>query len=140
MVEYKGLWPRIAARLLDIIIIGAPSVFLVSFSLGFSYVTESGDNFLFNIIMLIITLIYMILLPAKWHGLTIGKRVCGVKIVELNGKALTITIMLKRELFMLIVYTLTLGILGVISLIMMVTREDKRALHDLFANTAVITD
>lgn len=138
MLEYKGFWPRIAARILDILIIGIPSIFLVSFSFGFSYVTESSDNFIFNITMLIITLIYMILLPVKFHGYTPGKRICGVKIVKRGGEHLTVKVMLKRELFILLVYTLSFGLLAVISIIMTFTREDKRALHDLYAQTFVI--
>ncbi|MFD2830371.1 RDD family protein [Corticicoccus populi] len=140
MLEFRGLLPRLAARILDIIIIGVPSGFIVGFSFGFTYVTERSDNFIFNIVMLCLTIIYMVAVPLRWKGYTIGKRVCSIHILTMNQSPLNYKVMLKRELFMLIVYPLSFGILAVISMIMMVTREDKRALHDLYAKTAVVSD
>ena len=45
--------------------------------------------------------------------------------------------MIKRELFILVVYTLTFGLFLLLSGVMMITRKDKRALHDLMADTKV---
>lgn len=140
MIEHKGLFPRLGARIFDIMIIGIPSGFITGFGVGFTYVTETGDNFIFNLVMFLLTVIYMIVLPVRWQGYTAGKKVLGMRLVKTNRLPLNYKVMLKRELFIVAAYPLTFGILAVISAIMMVTREDKKALHDLFAGTMVINE
>lgn len=138
MIEFAAFWNRIGARLLDSIIVGVPVVFLISFTFGFSYVTEPGVNFYFNISMLILSLAYAIVIPVKWSGYTIGKKICNVRILHIDGTEVTYKTMLKRETFIMAAYTLSFGILFLMSLVMMITRADKRAFHDLVAKTEVL--
>lgn len=44
---------------------------------------------------------------------------------------------MKRELFILVVYSVTFGLFLLLAGVMVITRKDKRALHDLMAKTKV---
>ena len=137
MIFPAKLWQRFFARLIDGLIIGVPIVFLLSFTVGYDFVIESRANFIFNLFMLLIVTVYMIALPVIWYGWSIGKRLLGIRITHVNGRDVTWQMMLKRELFILVVYTLTFGLFLLLSGVMMITRKDKRALHDLMADTKV---
>ena len=117
--------------------VGVPIVFLLSFTVGYDFVIEPRANFIFNLFMLLIVTVYMIALPVIWYGWSIGKRLLGIRITHVNGQDVTWQMMLKRELFILVVYTLTFGLFLLLSGVMMITRKDKRALHDLMADTKV---
>ena len=137
MIFPAKLWQRIFARMIDGLIIGVPIVFLLSFTVGYDFVIEPRANFIFNLFMLLIVTVYMIALPVIWYGWSIGKRLLGIRITHVNGQDVTWQMMLKRELFILVVYTLTFGLFLLLSGVMMITRKDKRALHDLMADTKV---
>ncbi|HIV81362.1 MAG TPA: RDD family protein [Candidatus Salinicoccus merdavium] len=137
MIFPAKLWQRFFARLIDGLIIGVPIVFLLSFTVGYDFVIEPRANFIFNLFMLLIVTVYMIALPVIWYGWSIGKRLLGIRITHVNGQDVTWQMMLKRELFILVVYTLTFGLFLLLSGVMMITRKDKRALHDLMADTKV---
>lgn len=131
------LWQRFFARIIDGLIVGVPIVFIVSFTGGYDFVIDPGTNFIFNIFMLLIVTAYMICLPVIWYGWTIGKRLMGLRITHVSGADVSWQKMLKRELFILVVYSVTLGLFLLLSSVMMITRKDKRALHDLMAETKV---
>lgn len=137
MIFPAKLWQRFFARIIDGLIIGVPIVFLLSFTIGYDFVIEPRANFIFNLFMLLIVTVYMISLPVIWYGWSIGKRLLGIRIMQVNGQDVTWKIMVKRELFILIVYILTFGLFLLLSGVMMVTRQDKRGLHDLMAGTKV---
>ncbi|WP_035098099.1 RDD family protein [Anoxybacteroides tepidamans] len=126
-----GFWRRLAAHLLDSIIIGIPLAII-------SYVaTGSIEN---NVITSILSVIYSIAVPIYWSGYTIGKRIMGVRIVKVNGEKLGFGAMLLRTIVAYIIYFITFGIAFIISAIMVAVRSDKRAIHDFIAGTYVTTE
>lgn len=137
MIFPAKLWQRFFARIIDGLIIGVPIVFLLSFTIGYDFVIEPRVNFIFNLFMLLIVTVYMICLPVIWYGWSVGKRLLGIRITHVNGQDVTWKVMVKRELFILVVYILTFGLFLLLSGVMMITRKDKRALHDLMADTKV---
>ena len=137
MIFPAKLWQRFFARIIDGLMIGVPIVFLLSFSVGYDFVIEPRANFVFNLFMLLIVTVYMISLPVNWYGWSVGKRLLGIRITQVDGRDVTWQIMMKRELFILVVYILTFGLFLLLSGVMMITRKDKRALHDLMAGTKV---
>ena len=137
MIFPAKLWQRFFARIIDGLIIGVPIVFLLSFTIGYDFVIEPRANFIFNLFMLLIVTVYMISLPVTWYGWSVGKRLLGIRITHVNGQDVTWKVMVKRELFILVVYILTFGLFLLLSGVMMITRKDKRALHDLMADTKV---
>src|SRR5699024_4173407 len=109
------LWQRFFARMIDGLIIGVPIVFLLSFTIGYDFVIEPRANFIFNLFMLLIVTVYMISLPVIWYGWSVGKRLLGIRITQMNGKDVTWQVMVKRELFILVVYILTFGLFLLLS-------------------------
>lgn len=137
MIFPAKLWQRFFARILDGLIVGVPIVFILSFTVGYDFVIDPRANFIFNIFMMLIVTAYMIILPVIWYGWTIGKRLMGIRVMQMDGTDVSWPAMVKRELFILVVYSLTFGIFLLMASVMVITRKDKRALHDLMAKTKV---
>lgn len=123
-----GFWIRLAAVILDALIIGIPLSVVSYFVTG----NWEGDPFTSIIEFLILTI-----LPVVWSGYTIGKRILNIRIAKINGQKLGIGAMLMRNLVAGIIYAITLGICLIISAFMVGLRKDKRAIHDLLAGTYV---
>jgi uncharacterized RDD family membrane protein YckC len=126
-----GFWRRLAANLLDGLIVGVPLAIISYFITG----SMEGDP-----ITSIINLAYFLLIPIYWSGYTIGKRIMGVRIVKVNGEKLGFGAMFLRTIVASLVYVVTLGIALIVSAIMVGVRRDKRAIHDFIAGTYVTTE
>ncbi|MED3727669.1 RDD family protein [Priestia filamentosa] len=129
VIKPAGFWIRFLGNLLDGVIVSIPLTLIVFLLTG-----EFNEN---DPVISILGVIYTVAVPILWSGYTIGKRIVGVRIVKVNGKKLGIGAMLLRVLVAGIVYSLTLGIALIVSLFMVVFRQDKRSLHDLMAGTYV---
>jgi uncharacterized RDD family membrane protein YckC len=160
--EYGGFWIRFAAYLIDSIIVGIPLfiltivIFMIFFgasdafnmmmsdpaylesemtdaeamALMGSYLGATGVTIIVN---LVIALAYFAGLHAsKWQG-TVGKKLLGLKVTDLNGNRISFWRALGRYLAMAILS----GIL-LIGFIIAAFTEKKQALHDLIAGTVVV--
>lgn len=88
---------------------------------------------------LIIGIIYMVVLPYKWDGKTIGRHIVGVKLQMQDGSELTLgTIFVREVIFKVFWWTLTLGIGSIVDFIMVAVREDKQSIRDLITRTEVV--
>src|SRR4051794_34607574 len=81
--------------------------------------------------------VYFILLPTLWVGYTVGKKIVGIRVVNLDESDVSFWTMIKRHLIAGIFYMLTFGIGVIVSAFMVGIREDKRAIHDFIAGTYV---
>ena len=141
--EYAGFWLRLAANILDGIIISTPITFLFAFIMtGDIFAVSNIDDPMpaHETLANITFAIYGLLLPIFWGGFTIGKKVMNVKIVRVDGKPLTFGTMLMRNFVAGFVYVLTLGIGIIVSAFMVGLREDKRSIHDFIAGTKVVKE
>ncbi|MEK3979276.1 RDD family protein [Psychrobacillus sp. FSL K6-2836] len=122
-----GFWIRFGASFLDGIIIGIPLAIISYLLLGESdtWFTTLGSY------------LYFILLPVFWVGYTIGKKILGIRIVNLDDTDVSFWTMIKRHLIAGILYAFTFGIGIIVSAFMVGIREDKRAIHDFIAGTYV---
>ncbi|MCM3783454.1 RDD family protein [Neobacillus mesonae] len=128
--EPAGFWIRFGAALLDGIIVGIP-VYIISY-----FITGSSDESWFTELS---TFLYSLLLPVFWGGYTIGKFICGIKIRKVSDEGPPgIGTMLLRDVVAGLIYGFTFGIAVLISLLMVVFREDKRSIHDFIAGTEVV--
>ncbi len=94
--------------------------------------TDMRWELLFEFSVLIVTIVFW----EKWGGTTPGKRLVGIKIVDAKTfKDITNKQTITRSLGY-IASTIPFGI----GFLMVLFRKDKRALHDLLANTVVIYD
>lgn len=128
-----GFWIRFLAMILDGILIFIVFGF-VNLLLYNSFIVET---FTFTDIL---QLFYFIIIPIVWYGYTVGKKAIGIRIVRMNGDDVTIGVMILRYLMGGIFYAFTCGIGIIVSAFMVGLREDKRSIHNIFADTYVTYD
>ncbi|MEX0799987.1 MAG: RDD family protein [Dehalococcoidia bacterium] len=121
-IMYAGFWTRFLASFIDGIVLLIPNIFI-----GAVVPWPTG-----SLIQLAIGLVYTI---GFWvsEGATPGKMAMGVVILKVNGEPLDAGSAFLRYIGY-IVSTITLGI----GYLMIAFRGDKRALHDLMADTVVL--
>jgi uncharacterized RDD family membrane protein YckC len=155
-IRYAGFWIRFFASFLDTLFLALPvGIFIYFLSDGawfdwahyqqnIMYALSGNANkalasqpeislqweLLFEIAVLVVTIVFW----KKWRGATPGKKFCHIKIVDAktfgeidNKQAITRSLGYIPSIFLL---------MG--GFLMVIFRTDKRALHDLLANTAVI--
>jgi len=127
--EPAGFWIRLGASIIDGFVVFLV-VFLFSLIFNFPIYDDSWQDGLLEFL-------YALCLPVLWYGYTVGKRVCGIRIVRVDGEKLHIGNMLLRIVVAGLIYALTLGIGAIVSVVMVAVREDKRAIHDFVAGTYV---
>lgn len=126
--ENAGFTIRLFALILDAIIVGVPLA-IIAIVFNDKYVTD------------IISFLYTLLTPIFWNGYTIGKRICGIRIVKMSdGRPPSLGTMLLRNVVAAFLYGITLGIALIVSATMIGARDDKRSLHDFIAGTEVVYD
>ncbi|WP_214482331.1 RDD family protein [Bacillus sp. SM2101] len=124
-----GFSVRLAALFFDWLLIGLPITFI-------AYYIFNEQSFLLNEF----EVIYGTLLPVFWKGYTVGKKIVGIRIVKIDGTNVHLGTMVLRVIVAGIVYGLTLGIGIIVSIFMVLLREDNRSIHDFVANTYVTYD
>jgi uncharacterized RDD family membrane protein YckC len=149
--RYGGFWIRFGARIVDGIVLGVPLMVLFFLLMPnvFRPQSEISNPFLmafatFNLTYLVVSLLvscaYEVMM-LKYRGATLGKMVCGLKIVRPDGSDLNWGICFGRY-FMWNVVSSRVPILNLVlllvSAIMAGTDSEKRALHDRVCNTRVI--
>lgn len=150
MRREAGFWIRLGALALDMLIIVLPLYIVLGFFGGFmdgfvegytGKVVEasSGRDETSKDIVNLVYFLYTLLLPVFWNGRTIGKRICGIRIAKRTTlESPNIGNMLLRVLVAGIVYVFSLGIAYIVSIFMVIFRNDKRSLHDMIAGTVVV--
>ncbi|WP_144510503.1 RDD family protein [Bacillus sp. FJAT-22090] len=131
MLNPGGFWARLAANILDSLIIGVP-LSIISYLL-FGDWEETPITSIGN-------LLYSLIVPVLWYGFTVGKKILGIRIAKMDGSKVGFGTMLLRVLVAGLVYALTLGIGVIVSAFMVGIRQDKRAIHDFIAGTYVTYD
>ncbi len=148
-IIYAGSWVRLLAEIIDIFILG--------FIVGMLAQVINEPSAVFRIIVLIVFGIYDIYLNAHFHG-TLGKRILGLELLDLNFKPLSYGRALLRfvlkfllgvvlviptyveELFpyafeIMEIFAITFAV-AFIS--MMFFNKYRQMLHDYFARTIVV--
>lgn len=83
--------------------------------------------------------LYLIIIPVIWFGYVIGKRICKIKLKRTDGNNVTLLNTFLREVIGFhLIGILTLGLSLIISIFMVIFREDKRAIHDIIGGTYVV--
>jgi len=154
-VKYAGFWIRFVASFLDTLLLALPVGIVIYFlsdghwfdfaqyqqnlQMAMSGNPHALDNqphtsfrweLIFEMSVLIVTVIFW----DKWGGTTPGKRMVGIKIVDAKTFE---DITNKQAITRSLGYIISLIPFG-LGFLMVAFRKDKRALHDLLANTAVI--
>ncbi len=132
--RYGGFWMRFWAYLLDLVVVAAVSGIIVKpvFRALDLQLSASGIFTPINIASALIFYLYFVLMT-KFFGQTLGKMVFGLKVIPLNGEKLSWSTVIFREWIGRYI-SATIWILYVVAAF----TPKKQALHDMFANTAVI--
>lgn len=157
-VKYAGFWLRLAAYLIDSLVMSAGGLIIaiplilgiVGFAVGLEDVDRPEDFlesgkwiFLGGIIGLILLAsllgmvmgwLYYALMESSKYGGTLGKIAVGIKVVDMNGNKVSFAKATGRY-FSRIVTNMTL----LVGYIMAGFTERKQALHDIIAGCLVIT-
>ena len=153
--NYAGFWRRLAAILIDSIIIGAVQwiaimPLLAIFGIGVASNMDSMESmdeaqsmamagsmmamgFTFQIVFLVIQTLYFALLESSSKQATVGKMVLGIVVTDINGNKLDFAKALVRNLCRIIS-----SFILFIGYIMAAFTEKKQALHDIIAGTLVV--
>lgn len=153
--NYAGFWRRLAALIIDGIIIGCvQSIIFVPLltALGFSYFSamsqmdmDDPGNIIgmvatlvaaagaYWILATVIQILYFTFMESSTYQATLGKMALGIKVTDIEGGKLDFTKALVRNLCKLISnFTLLIGY------IMAGFTEKRQALHDMIAGALVV--
>ncbi len=125
--------------------------------------TMNKESLVVTVVTVVLTTVYFVVVPYFMNGQTFGKRFMKLQIVSENEKPLTMNHYLIRALFINsilmnvldIIFILFLkkkvyfiandistyffGAFYIVSVVMILFREDRRGLHDFLGNTRVIS-
>ena len=124
--QYKGVWPRFFAQLIDLVIFGVPGLLLSHFTdMRYQEVLVLAVPFFF--------LLYLIVLQAS--GGTLGKRILGMRIVKQDGSKPGFSAALVRTLLLVVDFLPIAFLLGIL---MIAKSTTKQRLGDRVAKTYVV--
>ena len=138
---FKGFWIRFVASFIDgiillILIILLASISFVIFGAALGEGAGVGMFLLVLILASIATILYKPIMEASEYQGTVGKYALGMKVVDQNGQRITMTSSFLRTILYIIGAQVFLLCLGVV---MIGFTEYKQGLHDILANTYVVT-
>jgi len=119
---------RVVALLIDSLILGASSMIILTISFSF----RNGFTFILLPLMLIA---YESLLLIN-RGQTVGKMVTKIAVVDQSGSYLTPSKAALRSVVKFLPFVGSLLLL--ISLVLIITHEQRQAIHDLVADSRVV--
>jgi len=139
---FKGFWIRVVASIIDgiillILILLLAGISLVIFGAALGEGAGIGMFFLVLILASLATILYKPIMEASEYQGTFGKYALGMKVIDKNGQKITMTSSFVRTILYIIgaqVFLLCLGI------VMVGFTEYKQGLHDILANTYVVTN
>ncbi len=136
-VKYAGFWLRVLAYLIDNLILGGfLAVTLTVFRFAFALQGQGQEGavvFLYYLMGLPAVFLYFVLLESSEMQATIGKRIVGIKVVDLNGERIAFGQASVRFLAKAL-SNLTLGI----GYLFVAFTRKKQALHDAVAGCFVV--
>ena len=139
---YASFWLRVAAYLIDSILLG-----LIFFPLGLGLGLMMGAtgnnqdpelmlglNWGLNVVSLVVTWLYSSLLESSsWQG-TVGKKLVGLRVTDLDGRRISFGRATGRHFGKILS-----GLICLVGFIMAAFTEKHQALHDQLAGTLVLT-
>ena len=139
-VVYAGFWKRVAAYLIDYIVLVIPGCIvggITGLALGLlggdSEATELLSSLISGLLGMVISLLYYAWFHASESGATLGKKAVGIKVVRLDGQRISFARAVGRY-FATIISSLILCI----GYLMAAFTERKQTLHDMICDTVVV--
>lgn len=127
--KFAGFWIRFVAAILDGLVLQALTLIL-----NFLFAGDWRDvPFWLELVETLIGFAYYIILTAR-GGQTLGKMICGIQVIRQSGEPLSYGRAFLRE----IIGKFISGIILLIGYIMAGLNKEKKALHDMLADTYVV--
>jgi uncharacterized RDD family membrane protein YckC len=149
-----GWWSRVAAALIDGVIVGIGSIVLLvaitaPFSIGFFANDDVGVvsiivGLLFaTLCVTIVAFLYAPAMMSRTNGQTLGRMVVNIRVVRAKGQPMTFGWAMLREvavkaLLFGVVSSFTFGLASLLDVLWPLWDEENRALHDFIVDTRVI--
>lgn len=136
MWDHAGFWIRLAAYIIDAIILFVVQMIVNMIIIGSAINTGTEDlatTLLSSGVNILIGLAYFAVLESGFNQGTLGKMALGIKVVNSAGGRISLPLGIGRYLAKIIS-----SIMCFIGFIMAGITQDKQALHDLICNTYVI--
>lgn len=133
-VDYVGFFRRLLAATIDLAILSSPPLALLLAADARGSASQSWTSWALLSLAILAALYFPLLEASRWRG-TLGKKLLGVWVTDLDGETLTLAAALGRNLAKL----LSLGTLG-LGFAMVLFTARSQSLHDLVAKTIVIKD
>jgi uncharacterized RDD family membrane protein YckC len=145
-----GWWRRVGAQLVDGLIVTVGAVLLLLLiTAPFSL---SGDDDVVKLVVAVllglvcvavVALLYAPALMARTNGQTLGRMVTGIRVVRVDGRPITFSFAMVREvaiktLLFSVAGSLTGGIAYLLDVLWPLWDEENRALHDFLVSTRVV--
>ncbi len=144
-LPFKGFWIRFLAVIVDAVILGiavwgSAAVFGIFFGSLFGLGTGVITFFLILIIAFFGTLLYKPIMEASEYQGTFGKYFLNMKVVDKNGRKITMTKSFIRTIvFSVLLFIPFLNLITVLAFLMIVFTEENQGLHDFTAETYVVS-
>jgi len=137
-VGYGGFWRRVAAYILDGILLGIVGAVIggvagVMMMSGAIDPNELGPQLMLNFLGVSLNVLYNATMESSGTQATLGKMAMGMKVTNLYGQRITFINALGRELAKILS-----GLILGIGYIMAAFDERKQGLHDKIAKTLVL--
>ena len=142
--RHARVWIRIAANVIDLVVLGLPVLLLISTVLG-AESKAAGEPVALSDFYNLQTLanaalltIVTVLLWVNWDGRTPGKKILGLKIVSYPDYQQFSYGTASVRALLSITGAMTVFVGYIAMAVMIAARSDKRGYHDLIAKTCVI--
>lgn len=135
-VGYAGFWKRVAACLIDSVIMTVAALFaglVLGVLYGVLFRSSGGAGIFGNLVGMAMQWLYFALMESSSSQATVGKLVVGIKVVDLDGGRLSFSRATGRH-FSKMISAFTFGI----GYIMAGFTARKQALHDMIASCLVV--
>jgi uncharacterized RDD family membrane protein YckC len=131
-VVYAGLGARAIAALIDLAIVFSLLLIMETFLFKFNYTNNEFNTYRF-FILIFIWIFYNGSFESSMYQATFGEMILKLKVVDLNGKRMSVI----RSLFRCIATIISILPIG-IGIWYLTTDSKKRTWHDMIAGTYVI--
>lgn len=128
-MEYAGFWRRVAAALIDGILVGIVSG-IVTAIVG---AINDDLNVIVQLLLVVASFAYYAGMESSSYQATVGKIALGIQVTDLNGARISFARALGRNLAEILSALILL-----IGYIMVAFTERKQGLHDMIAGTLVV--
>jgi len=138
---YAGFWLRVAACLVDSVILMAV-YFIIMFAMAFSLLVQGpepelaksmGFAFGFWLVYVTIPWLYVALMESSSKQATLGKMACGIKVTDLAGNRISFGRATGRHFAEWIT-----GFTFLVGYVMAAFTQRRQTLHDMIASTVVV--